>query len=252
MGTRIVLVLLLLLASLPAAAQPGDPMGRIEAARRRAQAAGIPVSLLDSKVAEGRAKNVPVERIAAAVERRLGSLTRAHELMRGPRGEAVGAADLSVGADALEAGVDEGTLRALSASAPATHRAVAVAVLTQLVRDGISSQQALVQVRRALSRNPEELRSLPASARGRGRGGQEEDGGRNGETRDGVPRDAGDSQVAPDVRGNGTQAGGGRGRGRGGPPSQIPGPGDSRGRGGNGESERGRGGNGSGQGSGKP
>jgi hypothetical protein len=249
MGTRIVLVLLLLLASLPAAAQPGDPAGRIEAARRRAQAAGIPVSLLDSKVAEGRAKNVPAERIAAAVERRLGSLSRAHELMRGPRGEAVGAADLSVGADALEAGVDEGTLRALSASAPATHRAVAVAVLTQLVRDGISSQQALVQVRRALSRNPEELRSLPAAGRGRGRGGQDEDGGRNGETRDGTPRDAGDSQVAPDVRGNGSQASGNRGGSRGGPPPQVPGPG---GRGGQGESERGRGGNGNGQGGGKP
>ena len=212
------LLVLLVLAPFPAAAQPGDPGRRIEAATRQAQAAGIPVALLESKVAEGRAKHVPADRIAAAVERRLASLVRARDVMRGPRGEAVAAADLAVGADALEAGVDPAALRALATTAPASHRAVAVAVLTQLVQGGEPSAQALERVRAALARSPEELRSLPAQAQARGRG----NGNSNGS---GPPPGRGGGNG----RGN---ASGGNGRQGAGPPASVPGPGDKPGRGG--------------------
>jgi hypothetical protein len=191
--------LLLLLSAGGAWAQ--DPEQRIQAARRRAESTGIPVALLDSKVAEGRAKNVPMERIAAAVERRLQSLGAARDAMGGRR---VAAADLAVGADALEAGVSPQVLGRLATTAPAQHRAVAIAVLTQLVQDGLASERALERVTAALARGPEALRSLPGERRG---GGVQRGGG--------PPPGRG----PPDARGQG------RGRGQGGgPPSSVPGP----------------------------
>jgi hypothetical protein len=63
---RFVLAALLLFAPLSWAAAQGTPEQRIAAARQRASTVGIPVSLLDGKVAEGRAKGVPMDRIAAA------------------------------------------------------------------------------------------------------------------------------------------------------------------------------------------
>ncbi len=100
------IAVLLLLAPLSLGAQGGgDPAQRIEAARRRADAAGIPVSLLDLKVAEGRAKGVPADRIAGAVEVRLSLLSRAREAMAGAGRGALSAAELSAGAYALSAGV---------------------------------------------------------------------------------------------------------------------------------------------------
>lgn len=208
---RVLAVLWLALAGLPAAAHGQDPQQRIDAARRRAESAGIPVALLDSKVAEGRAKGVPMDRIAVAVERRLGTLQRAREAMGAAR---VTQADLSVGADAIEAGVEPGVLGRLAAAAPGEHRAVAIAALTHLVNQGESSERALALVTSALRRGPEALRRLPGEAaaeRARGNG-------------------------PPPGRGNQGQ-GGARGRGQGGPPATVPGPterpGKGRGRGNN-------------------
>lgn len=200
---QLIVALLLALAALPAPAHAQDPQQRIEAARRRAEGAGIPVSLLDGKVAEGRAKGVPMERIAAAVERRLVTLSQAREAMVGaPRTAPVTAADLSVGADAIEAGVTPQVLGQLTTAAPAAQRAVAISILTQLVSNGLSSERALERVRAALARGPEALRRLPgeaASERGRGGG-------------------------PPPGRGRGNDNAGGRGRGQGGPPASVPGP----------------------------
>ncbi|HEX6369027.1 MAG TPA: hypothetical protein VF006_08840 [Longimicrobium sp.] len=212
---RLLVALWLALAAFPAAAHAQDPQQRIDAARRRAESAGIPVVLLDSKVAEGRAKGVPLDRIAVAVERRLGSLSRAREAMAGaPRGAPVTSDDLSVGADAIEAGVEPGVLGRLAAAAPGGHRAVAIAALTQLVSQGESSERALARVTSALQRGPDALRRLPGEAaaeRSRGNG-------------------------PPPGRGNQGQ-GNARGRGQGGPPAAVPGPTDRPGRG------RGRGNN---------
>jgi hypothetical protein len=158
--------LLLALAPLPAHAQgnPG-PEERIEAALRRAEAAGVPASLLESKVAEGKAKGVPMERIATAVERRLVLLARAREVMGGP----ASASELRVAADALAAGVSGEVLDDLARTAPANQRAVAIAVLTQLVQQGEASERALQRVQVAMARGPEALRRLPALGGGRGR-----------------------------------------------------------------------------------
>jgi hypothetical protein len=215
MIVRLFVALWLVLAAFPAAAHAQDPQQRIDAARRRAESAGIPVALLDSKVAEGRAKGVPMDRIAVAVERRLGALSRAREAMAGaPRNAPVSSADLSVGADAIEAGVEPGALGRLAAAAPGDRRAVAIAVLTELVSQGESSERALARVSAALQRGPDALRRLPgeaASERSKGNG-------------------------PPPGRGNQGQ-GGARGRGQGGPPAAVPGPTERPGRG------RGRGNN---------
>lgn len=202
--------MLALLVALTALSQPvhaQDPQQRIDTARRRAEAAGIPVALLDSKVAEGRAKGVPMDRIAVAVERRLASLSRAREAMAGaPRTAPVSSADLSVGADAIEAGVEPGVLGRLTVAAPGNQRAVAIAVLTELVSGGVSSENALARVTAALARGPEALRRLPGEAAGeRGRG------------------NAG-SPPGQSNRGRGNNSAGGRGRGQGGPPASVPGP----------------------------
>ena len=150
------LALLVAHAALSQPAHAQDPQQRIEAARRRAEASGIPVALLDSKVAEGRAKGVPADRIATAVERRLASLGRAREAMAGaPRTAPVSSADLSVGADALEAGVDPAVLARLTEAAPGAQRAVAISILTELVNGGASSENALARVTAALARGPE-------------------------------------------------------------------------------------------------
>jgi hypothetical protein len=207
---RWILVLLLALAGVPAAAHGQPAEQRIEAARRQAQSAGIPVSLLESKVAEGRAKGVPMERIAAAVERRLASLSAARTAMAAaPRTAPVTPADLSVGADALEAGVQPGVLGQLAAAAPASHRAMAIAALTQLVSQGESSERALARVQAALRSGPEALRRLPGEAAAE-------------RSRRGAPPGQGPS------RGNGAN---GRGRGNGGPPASVPGPTERPGRG---------------------
>lgn len=168
------LVLLFALAHpLPLLAQSAAPSAqkRIDEAVARAAAVHVPTSLLHDKVAEGRAKGVPLERIAAAVEQRAALLIRAQEVMGGA-GRSVRAPDLSVGADALNAGVSATALRAVSEAAPEQNRALAIAVLSQLVAQGHASDEALARVRAALSRGGDELVRLPAeAARGRGRQG---------------------------------------------------------------------------------
>ena len=189
------LVLAIMLA--PGALGAQSPESRIEAARRRAQEAGVPVALLDSRVAEGRAKGVSMDRIAAAVERRATSLLRARAALRGSPG--VTSADLSAGADAVEAGIGEAPLREVVSRARAADRPVAIAVLTYLHREqGLPVAQALARVTAALAAGPEALRNLPTQARGNGIGGQ---GGASGEN--GRPEGVG-----------------------GGPPAGVPGPGN--------------------------
>jgi hypothetical protein len=199
---RLIVALWLALAAVSVPAHAQDPQQRIDAARRRAESTGIPVALLDSKVAEGRAKGVPMDRIAMAVERRLATLARAREAMGATlRGASVSSGDLSVAADALEAGVEPGVLGRLAAAAPGESRAVAIAALTELVNQGFSSERALARVTSAMQRGPEALRRLPGEAaleRSRGNG-------------------------PPPGRGNQGQ-GNARGRGQGGPPAAVPGP----------------------------
>lgn len=177
-----------------AVAQVQPPQDRINTAIARARQVGIPVALLEGKIAEGKAKGVSMERIAAAVERREAALEHASQVLKGQEG--TGDAELTVAADAIESGVSDAVLKAVAESAPRDRRAVAIAALTQLVQLGHVPEAALERVRAALKRGPEALLNLPAEA------------GRRG-----APPN---SQV-PD-------AAGGRGR-AGGPPASVPAPG---------------------------
>ena len=87
---------------------------RIDAALESAVNAGIPVSLLERKVAEGKAKGVPMDRIAAAVERRLDALTHARDVLLDAGLKSTTEGELSVAADAVQAGVSQSALAAIS------------------------------------------------------------------------------------------------------------------------------------------
>ena len=147
----------------PGAALAQTPQDRIDAAMERALAAGVPVSLIEAKIAEGRAKGVPMERLAAAIERRESVLERARAAMSRAGGE-VDADELSVAGDAIGAGVSETVLAQLSEITEGDRRAVAIAALTQLVASGQVPEQALARVTEALARGDAALASLPAQA----------------------------------------------------------------------------------------
>ena len=171
MKTRYVVAMVSMFAVAPAL-QAQSSNARIDASLETAVQAGIPVELLRSKIAEGRAKGVSEDRIAAAVEARLRGLRRASEAMKKAEVESTSAADLAVGADALEAGVSENALVKISKSAPAERRAVAVATLTGLVQLGHANERALARVSAVVRSNADLARLNAEVARqlqGRGR-----------------------------------------------------------------------------------
>jgi hypothetical protein len=136
-----------------ASAQARTPKARIDAAMHAAARARIPAALLQNKVSEGEAKNVPQERIAAAVEARLQALVRASDALKRADVEVASQSELAVSADALEAGVTENALIKISRSAPDERRAVAVATLSGLVQLGHASETALTRVSAVLGSN---------------------------------------------------------------------------------------------------
>jgi hypothetical protein len=183
------------------------PQERIDAATAHASAAGIPVTLLESKVAEGKAKGITMDRIAAAVERREATLERSSQALRGSPN--VTAADLSVSADALESGVSAAVLKTLADTAPRDRRVVAIAALTELVRQGKVPEAALERVRDALKRGPDALANLPAQAAA--------EAGGNGK---------GNGNGRPDGQSSNGNGNNGNGVGQG-PPASVPAPGKS-------------------------
>jgi len=132
-------------------AQAATPQARIDAAMSAAAKANVPAELVKSKVAEGEAKRVPPERIAAAVEARVTSLVRASQTMKRGGVEMESAGELSVAADALDAGVGESALIRVTRESPAERRTVAIAVLADLVRLGNGSDRALARVTTAMA-----------------------------------------------------------------------------------------------------
>jgi hypothetical protein len=194
----LVTAVLVLGSAYQAGAQTQPPQTRINTALARAREVGIPVALLEAKIAEGRAKGVSLERIAAAIERRGATLERASQALRGRPD--IAAADLGVAADALESGVSQAVLGTLAETAPRDRRVVAIAALTQLVEMGHVPEAALDRVRDALKRGPEALLNLPSEAGAAGGRGNR-----------------------PDFPGSGS----GRGSAQVGPPSSVPAPGKS-------------------------
>jgi hypothetical protein len=180
----------LVLLPVAGVAQQGDPDARLDAALRAATRAEIPVSLLESKISEGRAKGIAEARIATAVEARLDALIRADAALERGRARAVSAGELSIAADALQVGVTENAMVDVMTRAPAERRAVATAVLTELVELGVASDVALARVHAAIAQGGEALVNLPARssdrARGHGRGGVRVDVGPPAEVDAGV------------------------------------------------------------------
>ena len=129
------------------------PEGRIRAALVAAAEAKIPGSLLESKVAEGRAKQVPEARIATAIEARLEALVRASAALEQAGTQAASAADLIVAADALEAGISHSLLVRVARGTENNRRVVAIAVLADLVRLGHGPENAVARVTAAASSN---------------------------------------------------------------------------------------------------
>jgi len=180
-------------------AQTQPPQDRINTALARASQVGIPVALLESKIAEGKAKGVSLERIAAVLERREAALEKAHNALGG---QPDAQASLSVGADAIETGVSEVVLKAVADNAPRDRRNVAIAALTELVRQGHVPEKALERVQDALKRGPDALANLPAEAaagqahRGGGAGaGSGRSGGDSGGLPPAVPPPGAPSQA---------------------------------------------------------
>lgn len=159
---RTLRLLLPILMLMPAAASAQTPDADVQRTLERARQAGIPVELLESKIAEGRAKGVPMARIAGAVERRLEVLQRVRTSVDPQRQFSI--EEMSVAGDALGSGVSEEVLRTIGERAPSGRRAVAIAALSQLVRLGHPSEEALRRVTDALRSGPEALMNLPAQA----------------------------------------------------------------------------------------
>jgi hypothetical protein len=164
--------LLIAPAALPAqdstSSATGGSQARIDAALSAALQAGVPVSLLEGKIEEGKAKHIPMDRIAAAVEQRLGALTDAHAALTKAGVTSATDGQLSVAADAVQAGVSQSALVAVSKGASEGTRAVAIAVLTDLVAQGQASAQALERVQAALAHGPEALANLGVEVSSRG------------------------------------------------------------------------------------
>lgn len=151
-------------ATTEAAAQAATPDARIAATMAAAAEARIPTSLLESKVREGRSKGVPADRVATAVEARFQALVRARDALQKGGAEAVTEGQLLVASEALRAGVSETALLRVTREAPSERRAVATAVLTDLVRLGYGSDAAMGRVEASLSSGPDALVNLRAEA----------------------------------------------------------------------------------------
>jgi hypothetical protein len=116
-----------------------------------------------TKIAEGRAKGISEERIAAVAERRAARLITAQESLAGS-GKRIGGAEIAAGADALEAGVDGRSLRSVIQQAREEDAAVALAVLGELVKQGVPVSQAHARVTAALQHGGDALAALPQQA----------------------------------------------------------------------------------------
>jgi len=183
---KVYTIMMIVLTLCPLVALAQTPEKQIDAVLARAESAGIPRTLLESKIEEGRAKGIPMDRIATAAETRLQHLEQARAAMSRSAND-LDAAQLSVGADAIGTGVSQAVLEKIASSAPRDRRAVAITALTQLVSEGIVPEAALVRVQEALARGPQALANLAAQSGVRGNGGSQGGSSGVGNSGAGVP-----------------------------------------------------------------
>ena len=138
----------LALLALPAAARAQDARltERLDAATATqvqqvvdsARQAGLPSEPLVQKALEGATLGANDDRIVAAVQTLHGQLRRAREALGGGAGEA----ELTAAAGALRAGLEPSALRRLQSLRPDQPLVVPIAVLTDLVAEGVPPSDA--------------------------------------------------------------------------------------------------------------
>lgn len=154
-------IMALLAVPVVSTAQAQDP---IADAFDRVTEAGIPVAHLEQLQAEGRAKGVPMDVLADAMQRRADALIRARDAMSRQDTDATDA-EMAAGADALQAGVSDDVLRALAENSEGgDQRVAATAALGVLVEMGHVPAEALARVEEALQRGPTALANLRGEA----------------------------------------------------------------------------------------
>jgi hypothetical protein len=154
MRLSVLLVLLLLPAGL--AAQDHRLIERLDSATAlavqrvvdSAGRAGLPTEPLVQKALEGSTLGAPGDRIEAAVSALHGQLGRAREAL----GREAGEAELTTAAGALRAGLPPSALRRLQSLRSGRPLVVPIAVLTDLVAEGVPPDEATQSVL-ALARN---------------------------------------------------------------------------------------------------
>src|SRR5687768_15152824 len=143
---RLPAVLLLLLLPVPVTAQDARLAERLDsstaAAIQRivdsAGRAGLPTEPLVQKALEGSTLGAPGDRIEAAVAALHGQLGRARDALGGRAEEA----ELTAAAGALRAGLPPSALRRLQALRSGRPLVVPIAVLTDLVAEGVPPEEA--------------------------------------------------------------------------------------------------------------
>jgi hypothetical protein len=161
----------LLAAAAPARAQPSSPTederldpvrASLEASLRAAEKEGLPSDMLLHKVREGLAKQVPPQRIAAAVQGLLGTLRTADRLLAPvPPHPQVSRPELvRLTAEALVAGASAGQLEQLVGAIVRSDRGQAaplvrdgIGVVAELVERGVDGQVAAEGARTAFQRH---------------------------------------------------------------------------------------------------
>jgi hypothetical protein len=103
-----------------------------------ARSAGLPTEPLVQKALEGGTLGASGERIVSAVEALHGQLSRARDALGGSASDA----ELTAAAGALRAGLPPGALRRLQSLRSGRPLVVPIAVLTDLVAEGVPAEQA--------------------------------------------------------------------------------------------------------------
>ena len=143
---RALALILLLVIPAIAAAQDSRLTERLDTATATrvqrvvdsARSAGLPTEPLVQKALEGGTLGASGERIVAAVEALHGQLGRARDAL----GESASDAELTAAAGALRAGLPPGALRRLQSLRSGRPLVVPIAVLTDLVAEGVPAEQA--------------------------------------------------------------------------------------------------------------
>jgi hypothetical protein len=149
MLARLLLLALFLLPTV-AAAQDSRLTGRLDDATAAtvqqvvdsARRDGLPTEPLVQKALEGSTLGASGERIVAAVEALRGQLSRARDALGGDASEA----ELTTAAGALRAGLPPAALRRLQSFRSGRPLVVPMAVLTDLVAEGVPPEQATESV----------------------------------------------------------------------------------------------------------